>query len=302
MISNLTLAKKLASYSLLASAFIAQKSDAQIIHHTLTKPDTLPVNGNLYYLDLNQDEISDFTINGSLFVETGLDEYGYPEGYRTFKASIRGSHDNEQVALYNSPSNPYRSAAVIPAGQQIGSAYNWHQSALLKRDFFYYDFLYQLSYYAGQWLNQVNKFAGLRIQDTAKGNNYYGWVRLTLLDQLGSSRIFDPAFVIITDYAFQTSPNTPIVAGDTGGVTGIKPVVSSDLRLFTDRKILSVRVSNPDYLGGNIFIYDESGKMILSQKIGQERFEMNLQMFPAGIYFVELKNEAKHESDKIILQ
>jgi hypothetical protein len=302
VIANLTFTKKLASYSLLASAFIAQKSVAQILHTTVTPTDTVPNNGNLYYLDLNDDQISDFKIGASLFIQTGINSFGYPFGSRYFIASVKGSHDYEQVAVYKSSIAPYKSAIVFSSGQKIGSTAKWTQSALLRRDNFRYSYFSHSSAYAGQWNDKSNKFVGLRITDSVNNKTYYGWLRLSVFDLISTNRLLSPGFVIITDYAIQTTPNTPITAGDSGTVTSIQPTAADLIKLFVNNKVLNVHLPDPQYLNGNLLIYNDAGQQVLQQNISSENFTTSLASLSAGVYFVKLNNGKNQINRKIFVE
>jgi hypothetical protein len=70
-----------------------------------------------------------------------------------------------------------------------------------------------LSSFYGPWLNATNKYVG--IQFSINGRAHYGWARLTvktLLDRYLHVHIR----AILTGYAYETQPNTAILAGDEG--------------------------------------------------------------------------------------
>jgi len=64
----------------------------------------------------------------------------------------------------------------------------------------------------GQWKNAVDRYLGLKFYITGgKGHKpRYGWARLTFT----AKGLFQT--VTLTGYAYQTTPNTPIVTGDEG--------------------------------------------------------------------------------------
>ncbi len=60
--------------------------------------------------------------------------------------------------------------------------------------------------YAGKWIHVVNRYLGLKFQ--INGETHFGWARMTV-----DFRLFKPLKSVLTGYAYQTQPNTPIIAG-----------------------------------------------------------------------------------------
>ena len=74
------------------------------------------------------------------------------------------------------------------------------------------DSVYGVSFYGGYWIGDVvNRFLGIRFQIGQE--THYGWARLDV--KLGPRGKGIGA--MLTGYAYQTQPDTPIRAGDTGG-------------------------------------------------------------------------------------
>lgn len=64
--------------------------------------------------------------------------------------------------------------------------------------------------YRGNWIHVVNRFLGLKFQ--INGENHFGWARLTV-----KLSLIAPMQVLLTGYAYETQPNTPIIAGQEHG-------------------------------------------------------------------------------------
>jgi hypothetical protein len=62
------------------------------------------------------------------------------------------------------------------------------------------------------WRNATDKYLG--IQFSINGQAHYGWARLTIKTSLLGRLVH--IRVILTGYAFETQPNTAILAGDEG--------------------------------------------------------------------------------------
>jgi len=72
-------------------------------------------------------------------------------------------------------------------------------------------------YYLGNWINVGSHYLGIKLR--IKGENHYGWARLSVKVQ--GLHIY-PA---LTGYAYETIPNKPIIAGKTKGqdVIAVEP-------------------------------------------------------------------------------
>lgn len=70
----------------------------------------------------------------------------------------------------------------------------------------------------GSWVHALNRYLGLRFQ--INGQTHYGWARLTAKISLHTRMQ-----VVLTGYAFEVQPDTPIVAGQEHGQSlGNEPI------------------------------------------------------------------------------
>ncbi|MEM7394174.1 MAG: PEP-CTERM sorting domain-containing protein, partial [Verrucomicrobiota bacterium] len=69
---------------------------------------------------------------------------------------------------------------------------------------------------AGDWVNSSSRFAGFRFQQGA--NTHFGWLRLHIDVNLSTNPAvpFARAEATVVDWAWEDTPGTPILAGDTG--------------------------------------------------------------------------------------
>ena len=63
---------------------------------------------------------------------------------------------------------------------------------------------------AGSWINVKNRYLGLRF--ILKGETHFGWARLNVTCDLNAKKIG-----LLTGYAYETRPNTPIITGKIDG-------------------------------------------------------------------------------------
>ena len=162
-----------------------------IIVYTDVNPNiTITAIGGTYYLDLNKDGNNDF----SLQKISGTNEfYGGKFQYKTI--SLTPLNNN-----YRSDADAHK----MHIGDSIGSTNGWADNIILRtarrssppggpwNDW----------EYLGDWSESSDGYAGLRI--IIDGQIYYGWVRLSVN--------FFKGFTI-KDYAYNSTPNLPIKAG-----------------------------------------------------------------------------------------
>jgi hypothetical protein len=64
--------------------------------------------------------------------------------------------------------------------------------------------------YFGPWTDVENRFLGVSL--TVDGQTHYGWIRMSV-----DTHLVRKVRALITGYAYQSAPNTPIKAGQTSG-------------------------------------------------------------------------------------
>ncbi|HVI07065.1 MAG TPA: hypothetical protein VND65_02100 [Candidatus Binatia bacterium] len=143
-----------------------------------------------YSLDLNGDGVTDFFI--SAVGHESIDTSGF-----TSKIFARAVQGNGAVGYGGR-------AAALAAGQNIGSSRKFQGEFMATLHTFIGT---ELSFH-GAWANVKNRYLGLQFQ--IDGETHYGWARLSV----GGA---EPLSARLTGYAYETSPNTPIVAGKTSG-------------------------------------------------------------------------------------
>lgn len=199
-----SLQRDLTLYALAAGAAgvsvlaLAQSSEAEVmytaVHHTISQ-------GQEYALDLNHDGLTDFTIQ-NLFREGTYQ--GRPYSF-TFQVQALPAAGNGVQIGYQS-----YLAAALPPGFQIGpSKHVKFRPEIMAEQFR----IFGTYYYFGSWLNVSNRYLGIQLK--INGDLHFGWVRLTV-----QSNLKRRLMATVTGYAYETVPNQPIIAGDTGGISG----------------------------------------------------------------------------------
>jgi len=186
---------RLAMYSIAAGAAgvgllaLASPASAEIIYtHANVR---LRGNDNQnYYLSLTNGQTTDFILRAfwtpSTFGSGGV------------------SGVSVSPAMGNGAGGSGGSAAALAPGDVIDGDHKFAGTEMAwMKTFFGSDFGA-----GGRWKNVKNGYLGLKFK--IDGETHYGWARLTIRNQA-------PLTAVLTGYAYETEPNTPIVAGQTSG-------------------------------------------------------------------------------------
>ncbi len=284
---NDILKKKLASYSVATTALLAANhfsSEAQIIYTNI--PDTSGLQTNSqgwlfshYGLDLNNDGIADFDIFSELLTYI---IYGSQGGVVSVKPENSSGAIQLAYVVF---------AEKLDCGQIINSQANMQcESEVLTQ-------LYQngstgASETWGLWDDNAPHLLGLRFK--VGSDTLYGWVRLQVANY-GEFEVYD--------YAYNSTPNQEIAACDTssfGTSVSITNEEQSTITAFVNADDLTAIVSI-NLLPTMLRVTNIMGQPIVSKEIIDEKNEINLSTFPAGIYLVTIGNGKSPWSRKIVL-
>ena len=197
--NNCQLSIRLKSYKTVAGTFLA-----------LTP--TLAF-GDVVYTDVNPDTLA---TNSNPMIELDIDGNGQPDLAVAVYSTTYGGFQIQYAGVYPATGNYvagniqilYGSSYIFnakdfAAGQMLHNGVGWNSV-----DGSYSYGLLGVNagiYSAGSWLNETDKYMGLKIQ--INGSTHFGWVRMDLnqaCDQL-----------TVKGFAFEDFPETPIITGDT---------------------------------------------------------------------------------------
>jgi hypothetical protein len=159
-----------------------------------------------YALDLANNGVTDFSINASS--RESIDTSG-----GTSRLIARGAAQGNAVVGYG------RNALDLSAGQAIGRARRFNGFLMASLE----TFIGTSFHLRGRWPNVKNRYLGLQFQ--MDGETHYGWARLSVAVNRQSKRLT----AVLTGYAYETIPNTPVLAGSTSGTVGARPAPASGL-------------------------------------------------------------------------
>jgi hypothetical protein len=167
---------------------------------------------NPFPLDLNHDGITDFRLHSyaAFPARVFLLEASSAQPGNAIMGNIQGV-----LTILGAPAL-CGVASALPAGHRIGSGSRFAGKG--------YGLMWRYSYFFGRsstppaggscgyWYNAQGRFLGFEF--TIQGQNHFGWARLNVTS--GGGRI--NRIVTLTGYAYETEPNKPIRAGDTGPI------------------------------------------------------------------------------------
>ena len=188
--------------------FFIQCSNAQVIYTDVIPNSIIGTTNSVYHLDLNNDGIPDYNINFTTGTMSGTCRG--TQSPATYYIRITPLDSNEVGTDATSPFYP----KVLLLDSWIDSAaFAWKNTAnqLLVEKLWYCrwsgricQFGCWVASYVGTWNNASNKYLPLRLRMGSQV--YYGWVRLSIASGVTNATIFD--------YAYNTSPGQPILAGE----------------------------------------------------------------------------------------
>jgi hypothetical protein len=186
---------------------LAGASEAKVVYtetHQSMQP-RLPL-----YIDLNHDGIRDFALRtiyylGSYF-EMALNA---SSAYHGVKNAIAGKRAGNGYF--------FSAASALRPGASIGPKLQFpvHRPVLAEEEFAAHAHSTQFSD-LGPWVGKgeglSDRYLGLKF--FVDGKPHYGWARLSLT--IAHHREYDDVNATLTGYAYETTPNQAILAGDTG--------------------------------------------------------------------------------------
>ncbi len=136
---------------------------------------------------------------------------------------------------------------------------------------------------SGPWINVSGNYLPLKIQ--VGTNFYYGWVKLSVA--IGSNTVS----ITIMEYAYNSLPNQPILAGQSMTTGIIENSFASSINLYPNPANSHLNID----LGSNhkkveVAIADITGKLIYTSiATDTQKVEVNTKDFAEGIYVVQIQ-------------
>lgn len=256
-------------------------------------------NAQIVYTDVNPDEVHDAVNNGGadfglldLNNDQVLDFYVYSIDTttptpNTIKTTLVAPYGTLGNAVAGDTPSGYDYAFAMTSGTTIDAATAWivpaapgALSMALNVDGAFP--------YTSYWANGVtDKYLGLKF--FVAGNAHYGWARL---DVTADGDVFT-----IKDYAFNATPATAILAGQTAGLT---ENVESTLH-FVNQNDNTVKIMLNGLTDGTITLVSASGQTVSTGKTSSDEYIVNLNGLTAGVYVINAEFAAGRTTKKVIV-
>ena len=259
------LSKRLANYGALSAAIagLSGINAQEQIDYTDINPDYSGIPDPYYIIDFDGDTANDFVVYQTV---NGL--YGYVYGSNKLLGSV--------FAFTSSTYSSYI-GLIYPFALNDGAIISGGQNSWLNQ---YYGFdsgfniLNVLSGAYGNWYDVSDKFLGVQFKIGA--NTHYGWVRLSV-GTSGSSWT-------IKDYAYNITPNAPILAGQTTSL-GIGDDNISKVKIVALNKSIGLyNLQNKT----NFRLLNMTGQEILKGTTENKDYVIEASTLASGVYIVEL--------------
>ncbi|HRF76356.1 MAG TPA: T9SS type A sorting domain-containing protein [Chitinophagales bacterium] len=295
---------RLLQYSALSGAFILGKPDiifAEVVYTNVEPDVVLDEDDEGFFLDFNDDLDSDVHfLNVSNYFEgywtSGSINYVFPTAEQRIKIMALGNSIAGSLVTYSTYSSgtihrifPYAlEEDLIDNALQFQNAYN---QTLNFRNIYYFFGTY--SSYGGNWFPEsIDHYLGIRFND-ADEITHYGWIRCDVKD--------DGRTLVIKDYAYETEPNYPIIAGDTTHYVNINTDENQiDATAYSFGK--DIYVISKTFQIIEIKVYDLTGREINNSLMQKEMEIIDMSKCVPGVYFVKLIQDNRTFDKKVIIE
>lgn len=139
------------------------------------------------------------------------------------------------------------------------------------------------------WMGQT-AYVGFRVKNA--GAVHYGWIKMSV----NSNNTFT-----VFEYAYQTSANTPIAAGDKGSVGIESAVVSNNISLYPNPAIDNLTL-NFNEMVEVVKIYSVDGREVESFIPSSLNETISVKDYKSGVYFVVSFNGNEKSISKFIVK
>jgi len=273
---------KLKSYSAVAGSILATAAaaDAQIAYTDVNPDNVLTItNGTMNTYDVNFD--------GDAQVDVQIATYGYLYGTYQFNYSLSAIPTGGTWALVGTVGAYGAEADAIAMSTMIDASSAWlDETAAGGTTFFNAVAITGIGPVVGAvWATGSDAYLGSRF--TIGSNTHYGWVRMSVAA--------DGTTTTIKDYAYKTTPDTGINAGDTG--LGINEMPSNVWFVGVNGKsiVVSAKVDGP------LTVVDAAGRTVATGNVVNGEAIVTLEDAATGIFVVSFENAGTMGTKKVVL-
>ena len=298
---------KIKKYLALAGSITSAVSavNAQVVYTDINPDFLLTGNFNTYNLDLNNDSIFDFTFTNIDYYYNSTSTSG--SNVNTSVANVVGAAIGNNV-LNNSwmvgPSTSFYEPLSLNQGDLIGASASFTSyyissssslgapiAANLNYQYFLNGVLTSSSnYFFGDFVIDQEGIIGVKFN--ISGDIHYGWVRV----EVSSDKLLS-----IKDYAYESTPNSPIIAGDNGA--GLVSVSNELMDVGIHQVDNNLRIINDSGINKlNLELVNISGQSVMNTQVKNAVDNFDLSELAGGIYFVKVYSSTQSTLKKIYVR
>lgn len=271
-------------YTSAAAALLSTQAVQAQIEYTNPPERTANANGQWLLINLDNDTVADFRI--TQLVDSA--------GFTGVLISTATEANNQVLGLdygnYNYPFNLQEGDPIGP-GQPFKGLRRFDDLGYLA--FSVYD---TVSYPNDQFDNGMEGMLGLRFEGTNDEDStistYYGWVRIEVAADLKS--------FTLKDYAFETTPDSMILAGYGDGI-GLEEELYETADLSQRGEYLDISIPQSLKAEAHLKIFDLNGQLIREEEIYTREESLSLSGLPKGVLIANLYSNGEQVSKKILV-
>jgi len=226
---------------------------------------------NYFYFDLNGDEIKDYYF----YLRHFIYDYGgntYLDGY-----VIGFSGTLNEVAIMDS----YNDCPVLlNNGDTVNNHLLWSNYTSI--------FVNVLDY--GQYCQSGTFYYALKFY--FEGNYYFGWVKSLTTQNL----------VKVMEFAYNTIPNMPILAGQTEDLSSINTTDIENIKIYISSGVLNISNENHQDLIKEVRIYNQLGQEVKANSLNVYEAKIKINDLNAGLYIIKIITEEEISVSKYFFQ
>ena len=295
----------LKAYTASAISFLAlhREADCQVVYVDIDPDIILSEGGQVAELNLDQNGSIDFWFHNNSFTFYSVWFSSYrlmqnilvgPEIEANYIAGETGQYGTAYGGVYTRY-YPY----AIEAGVKIDTTINFYNYGLqvmgLKSIVTYNGTntwaCADCNWYGFFVANSLDKYLGIKFGNDPSYPNF-GWIRCDVKD--------DGRTLVIKDYAYEMTPEYPIIAGDTTHfVEIIDSIPNSPVTIYSFNEILYISLK--DSVLTQVKIVNLAGQKINSFETAQKQNTIDLSSLASGIYIVSAEYKGQVYSTKVLI-
>ena len=281
-----SLQSKLKTYSSVAAGvLVASSAGAQIVYTDVNPDVTLNTFPSSFDIDMNGDMTTDFS-----FAMSASTAYS---SFQKHNVVFNPATSNSFIT-----SNTY--VGVLNLNSAIGSTGSFENLGFHKNMASFYSFTAAgntYSYTNGNWTgSNTDKYIGVKFD--ISGNTHYGWIRLDASFAIPYNSAWS---LTIKDFAYQSTPQVAILAGDKGYTTNIEEAFNT-VQTYSFNKNININFNKSDYANAQINVYNNLGQLVHSQEATNQKEVIDMSSHAMGVYYVKVQSDKGMISRKVFLK